>query len=349
MDTLPIEIIAYIVMFMEFKTVKAFALTCKMNHSIVAREMMHIIREFRKKFCDEQCSLERIYYLNGYIGRTKMLDGIIIQKKQQSITWQKMINVPIWYIHDDKPSKILSNITTGQFIETWTFGGYHHRDDGPAVEKWHGNQFIQQWYNYNKCYRELQWTDGQITKETWFMDNKVHRLDGPAMTIWKNGQKIRELWCLNDLKHRLDKPAFVEFFDNQMICEAYLKNDEFHRTDGPAVITWSSKGAKTSEAWIVNGKFHRNNAPALTTWNDGQKTKEVWLIDDKKHRIDGPAITLWKDGQKIEEQWICRNQIYRLNGPASTQWAHDYMTEKWYESGVKTRTVVTFGYQKNEN
>jgi hypothetical protein len=75
----------------------------------------------------------------------------------------------------------------------------------------------------------------------WYLDDKLHREDGPAEE-YGNGDKF---WFLNGQLHREDGPA-VEWADGGK--EWYI-NDEYHREDGPA-IDW----ADGNKAWYLNGK-----------------------------------------------------------------------------------------------
>ena len=69
--------------------------------------------------------------------------------------------------------------------------------------------------------------------QSWYLDGKYHREDGPAI-IYANGSQY---WCLNG---------------------------EYHREDGPAVI-----GANGYQAWYLNDKklteqeFNNRNRPCV--------------------------------------------------------------------------------------
>ena len=41
--------------------------------------------------------------------------------------------------------------------------------------------------------------------QVWFVNNRLHRLDGPAI-IWANGDQA---WWVNGQRHRLDGPAVI--------------------------------------------------------------------------------------------------------------------------------------------
>ena len=77
----------------------------------------------------------------------------------------------------------------------------------------------------------------------WFLHDKLHREDGPAME-WANGDKY---WYLND---------------------------ELHREDGPA-----REYASGYKSWYLNGKLHREDGPAVEWPNNGTK---YWYLNDKE-------------------------------------------------------------------
>jgi len=80
-----------------------------------------------------------------------------------------------------------------------------------------------------------------------------------------DADEYRVYWYLNDKRHRTDGPAVILADGTQ---EWYL-NNKLHRTDGPARI-WAS-GTKE---WYLNGNLHREDGPARI-WANG--TQEWWL------------------------------------------------------------------------
>ena len=79
-------------------------------------------------------------------------------------------------------------------------------------------------------------TLGNGTKQ-WWLNYKLHRVDGPAVESSHNKQ-----WWLNGEKHRIGGPA-IEYSDGY---KEWWFNGKLHRIGGPA-IEWSS-GIK--EWWI---------------------------------------------------------------------------------------------------
>ena len=77
----------------------------------------------------------------------------------------------------------------------------------------------------------------------YYLDNKYHRLDGPAVE-WANGSKE---WWINGKLHRENGPA-VEFANGRKV---WYMNGQCHRIDGPA-IEW----VDGSKYWCINGVEH---------------------------------------------------------------------------------------------
>ena len=75
----------------------------------------------------------------------------------------------------------------------------------------------------------------------WFLNDKLHREDGPAME-YADGTKY---WHINGELHREDGPA-VEYADGTK--RWYLKGN-LHREDGPAI-----ERANGTKYWYLNGK-----------------------------------------------------------------------------------------------
>lgn len=79
--------------------------------------------------------------------------------------------------------------------------------------------------------------------ETWYLNHKRHRENGPAV-IWGNGQQE---YYLNDLLHREDGPAIIKPNEYGI----WFLHGKCHREDGPAVC-----GPKTTNEWWLHGKLY---------------------------------------------------------------------------------------------
>lgn len=84
-------------------------------------------------------------------------------------------------------------------------------------------------------------------------------------------------WFINDKLHRKDGPA-IEKADGY---KAWYIDNKLHRKDGPAV-----EYASGYKAWYLNGKPHRKDGPAVES-SDGRK---YWYLDgveltEEQHKI----------------------------------------------------------------
>jgi len=99
----------------------------------------------------------------------------------------------------------------------------------------------------------------------WFMNDKLHREDGPACE-YSHGGKV---WYKNGRLHREDGPA-CEYVDG---TKFWYLNGKLHREDGPAC-----EDVDGSKEWYFNGE---------------ELTEEEFLNKTKKH-------TIIIDGQEIQ-------------------------------------------------
>jgi hypothetical protein len=92
----------------------------------------------------------------------------------------------------------------------------------------------------------------------WYLNNKLHRIDGPAVE-YADGTKY---WYFHGELHRTDGPA-IEYANG---TKFWYLNGERHRTDGPA-IEYASGG----KCWHINGKEY--------TEEEFDMVKEVlWMV-----------------------------------------------------------------------
>lgn len=102
--------------------------------------------------------------------------------------------------------------------------------------------------------------------EVHFKNGKLHRLDGPAVTIYSS--------------------------ENQLHKQYWFNNGKLHRKDGPAkVINYEKNGRIKCEKYAIRGRLHRENAPAKIEYRlDGSKAKESFFSHGYEHRTTGPAV-----------------------------------------------------------
>jgi hypothetical protein len=111
--------------------------------------------------------------------------------------------------------------------------------------------------------------DGFNTKR-WFLNNILHREDGPAVE-YADGGKV---WYLNDRLHREDGPA-AEYANGDKFW--YL-NGKLHREDGSAIEypdggkEWYLHGERYTEEEF-NKKMNKNTCSGKIVEIDGIKYK----------------------------------------------------------------------------
>jgi hypothetical protein len=93
------------------------------------------------------------------------------------------------------------------------------------------------------CYYE-QWMNKR---------EETHRVDGPAI-IWTNGQEFQEKWYINGKLHRLNGPALISYKNAIIVLEYWFINGRFHRTSGPAILDFDDNGKIEKELWLIDGK-----------------------------------------------------------------------------------------------
>lgn len=49
----------------------------------------------------------------------------------------------------------------------------------------------------------------ETTRIAWYLHNKLHREDGPAVEYYSPERKGQKDWYLNGLHHRIDGPACI--------------------------------------------------------------------------------------------------------------------------------------------
>jgi hypothetical protein len=171
----------------------------------------------------------------------------------------------------------------------WWVNGLRHREDGPAVEKangskewWvhgkrHGHEcaleltiapyILTYWEVYHSRSKPITWTLKKLLEfkvvqdkeqTTYYLDNKKHREDGPAV----ENRYGKQEWWVNGKRHRKDGPAV-----DCCSTREWWVNGKLHRKNGPAV-----QGLVRHE-WWTHGELHREDGPAV----DGLYRKEWWV------------------------------------------------------------------------
>ena len=133
----------------------------------------------------------------------------------------------------------------------------------------------------------------------WYLNGKLHRLDGPAIEYVDGSKK----WYISGKLHRIGGGPAVEYVDG---TKEWWVNGIRHRTDGPAV-----EFIDGTKIWFINGKRHREDGPAVeyidndffqdTWWLDGnlvtdiQHSEFVQLLKKREKRIQLKVWLKWTD------------------------------------------------------
>ncbi len=113
-----------------------------------------------------------------------------------------------------------------------------------------------------------------------------------------------EEWFLNEKRHREDGPAIIYPSGSKY----WFKHGELHRENGPSI-----EYANGDKEWYKNGECHRENRPAIENAN-GSKS---WYKNGELHREDGPAvdhdcIKVWYE-HGVFIKLLYHNKIYYKN------------------------------------
>lgn len=178
----------------------------------------------------------------------------------------------------------------------------------------------------------------------WYVNNKLHRLEGPAIIDSKGNQ----YWFKEGRLHREDGPA-VEKIDG---TQRYYMNGVEKKLSHSVTTTKTAKKTKkiktvdeTYEKKVditlngtminekgdshtyVNGLLHSKNTPAVIYAN-GDKH---WFKKGKLHRLEGPAI----EEANGNNYWFKEGRLFRENGPAIERKSE----QKWYIKGKPINQV----------
>jgi hypothetical protein len=151
-----------------------------------------------------------------------------------------------------------------------------------------------------------------LTRETWYLNGRLHLIDGPAWRVWEvvDGQKIltRERWYLNGRLHRIDEPAWRawQVVGGQVVLtqERWYLNVQLHRTDGPAYRAWrvadghghghENETVLTREDWYLKGtKIH----PRIL--RQPVRAIERWWLFQRQRRQQAIESLLWDSGMVV--------------------------------------------------
>ena len=107
--------------------------------------------------------------------------------------------------------------------------------------------------------------DGSVRLEEYWLDDQLHRTDGPAIICYRPDGSVR--------------------------LEEYWLDDQLHRTDGPAIIWYNPAGSVERECYFLDHQLHRDSGPAIIWYDEDSRPKEeqYWLdgreIDYFRHTV----------------------------------------------------------------
>jgi hypothetical protein len=203
---------------------------------------------------------------------------------------------------------------------------YYKTKDGYRIEYPNGSKY---WYVNGKLHR----LDGPAVEYPgpnghghvgWLQNGEYHRIDGPAYED-DNGQKG---WYINGkqmtekqfnkwrVKHNPIKESRLDIIKQLASMEVpdiidHCGNEYYNTKDGYRV-----EYVDGDRGWYANDTYHRLDGPAYEM-ADGTK---MWYINGRRHRVDGPAIeradgskAWYINGKKMTEEEF--NQWRAKNNP----------------------------------
>lgn len=127
--------------------------------------------------------------------------------------------------------------------------------------------------------------NGRLHCREYHIDNILHRIDGPALSMWdSNGVLVLEEWYNKGIITRPEnKPSISTWYGNSALeSKEWYLDGEKHRTNGPALIFWREGGEFDFCEWWVNGE-------------DITESVNIWR---KKNRL-GVNFNNWPDENKL--------------------------------------------------
>lgn len=162
-----------------------------------------------------------------------------------------------------------------------------------------------------KVYQEEQ----SQTKMVIYYQDAIHKIkhrdNGPAITVYRtDGSLLAEHWYINNQLHRQDGPASIFYFPGlkHIMQEEWRCKGVLHRCGAPAVTVYNKAGTVVWQEWYQLGKLHREGGPAFIERRPEQNCyKEMWFSRGKLHRENGPAVMVLINGETV-------NRSYYLEG-----------------------------------
>jgi len=140
-----------------------------------------------------------------------------------------------------------------------------------------------------------------VTIEGWYLEDELHRIDGPAWQEWKVVDGVTflicEEWYLSGRLHRIDEPACREWqvVDGRVVLtlEAWYLNGQLHRTDGSAWRDWNVVVLFCEEWYLKGVKIH----PRIL--RQPVRSIERWWQYQRRRRQQAIEESLWNSGMTV--------------------------------------------------
>ena len=109
------------------------------------------------------------------------------------------------------------------------------------------------------------WPNGKVELKFYYINNKFHRVDGPAtINYYETGKIERENWYFNGIQHRIDGPAVIFYYESgETELEFWYLNDK----------ELKNKELIEYKEWLTNNNlFSKSNI----NWTDEEKV--LWRL-----------------------------------------------------------------------
>lgn len=133
-------------------------------------------------------------------------------------------------------------------------------------------------------------------QELWYLDNKLHRIYGPAKQEWDRKIKKLEEWYIDGVLHRLDGPALQEWNNGQKITVKWYRNGLLHRDSDPAY--WVRDYTTSTIGWFIDGKPHREDGPTFISFDYLRHNTSDFIVEEQWN-INGKYVyKKWRSSGK---------------------------------------------------
>ncbi len=162
------------------------------------------------------------------------------------------------------------------------------------------NSFMIYYFNDNDNDNNKNDNDNKIRYIEYYKHLNLHREDDKPSTIYYdlNGNIIKESYYYNGKLHRKNNPAIIEYdLNGNIIKERYYYNDKLHRENDPAIIEYNSDKNIISEMYYYNGEIYRKNDPVIIEYDSNKNIiKEIYCYNGELYKKNDLAI--------IEEEYF---------------------------------------------